>query len=146
LAVFGISKLSSLKIFSYSNGNVKFKGNFKRNKIHDQNAKIYDYNGHLAFEGDISAGKKNGYGKLFHPGGDLSFKGNFKEDKIHQKKAKLFYPKQDLVAVKTGTINYGFLKEFEGDLLEGKKEGLCKELILAKRFRQGFWNQWETCV
>ena len=76
----------------------------------------------------------------------MSFKGNFKDDRINQKKAKLFYPKQDLVAVKTGTINYGYLKEFEGDLLEGKKDGFCKELIFAKKSRQGLWNQWQTCV
>ena len=142
--------------FYGSNDVLAFEGEYKNGKRNGK-GKEYNINGNLIFEGEYKNGKRNGKGKEYSTDGDLIFEGEYKNGKRNGKGKELCFNKYkefegeyrngirwigveyDYDENIINKINYeeelykeyykNELKKFEGESINGKKNGKGKEFF-----------------
>lgn len=89
---------------------IMFKGNFKNDFIHQNDAIVYSGYDVKQFEGSLVEGMKQGIGKEYNENGQLVYHGGFLNDDYHGKDGRLYHET-------TGLLIY------EGDFVKNTKEG-----------------------
>ena len=66
------------KLSHWITGKLIYKGEFKKDKIHGKDVRVYTKNGVLEYSGDMTHDvRTDGFGSLYHFNGKLKFKGKF---------------------------------------------------------------------